>query len=159
MYLKGLYMLANVLPSNFLHSFGGANPTIFSSILYGTLECSLNDSMINCWPWIMSLDLMWFLAHGKVSYYNHKRPSSVCGARFATAGSIPAKLWYVVHQGYISRSFFSFSRFDLFLSYVHLTNKDTWHDTWVFDLTYFLKVTEVNVQNGTNIGMFHYSYT
>jgi hypothetical protein len=27
------------------------------------------------------------------------------------------------------------------------------------DLTYFLKVIEVKVQNGTNIGMFHYSLT
>jgi hypothetical protein len=33
---------------------------------------------------------------------------SVSGARFATAGSIPAKLEYVVRQGYISRHFFHF---------------------------------------------------
>jgi hypothetical protein len=35
------------------------------------------------------------------------------------------------------------------------SNGDAWHDTQVFDLTYFLKVTEVKVQNGTNIGTFH----
>jgi hypothetical protein len=55
---------------------------------------------------------MVFLAHRKVSYYNHewpyRRPVSVSGTRFATAGSIPAKLEYDVRQGYISRPFFHF---------------------------------------------------
>jgi hypothetical protein len=39
------------------------------------------------------------------------------------------------------------------------SNKDTWHDTQVFDLTYFFKGTEVKVQNGTNIGTFRYYLT
>jgi hypothetical protein len=39
------------------------------------------------------------------------------------------------------------------------SNKDTWHNAWVFDLTYFLKVAEVKVQNSTNIGTFHYYLT
>jgi hypothetical protein len=39
------------------------------------------------------------------------------------------------------------------------SNKYASHDTRVFDLTYFLKVAEVKVQNGTNIGMFHYCLT
>jgi hypothetical protein len=41
------------------------------------------------------------------------------------------------------------------------SNKDTWHDTQVFYLTYFLKVREVKykVQNGTDMGTFHYYFT
>jgi hypothetical protein len=46
---------------------------------------------------------------------NDRRPVSVSVARFATASSIPAKLEYVVRQGYIYlQIFFSFLRFDLF---------------------------------------------
>jgi hypothetical protein len=47
----------------------------------------------------------------------------------------------------------------IFIMGTSTCNKDTWHDTQVFDLTYmyFLKVTGVKVQNSTNIGMFHYS--
>jgi hypothetical protein len=33
------------------------------------------------------------------------------------------------------------------------------HDTQVFDLTYFLKVAEVNVQNVTDMGTVHYYLT
>jgi hypothetical protein len=39
---------------------------------------------------------------------NDRRQVFVGGARFATAGSIPAKPEYFVRQGYISRSLFHF---------------------------------------------------
>jgi hypothetical protein len=47
----------------------------------------------------------------------------------------------------------------MFYHNIGTSNKDTCHDTQVFDLTYFLKVTEVKVQNGTNIDTFHYYLT
>jgi hypothetical protein len=37
---------------------------------------------------------------------------------------------------------------------VGTSNKDAWHDAWVFDFTYFFEVTELKVQNGTDMGTF-----
>jgi hypothetical protein len=38
------------------------------------------------------------------------------------------------------------------------SNKDTWHDTQVFYLTYFLKVTQVKVQNVADMVMYYLTY-
>jgi hypothetical protein len=60
-----------------------------------------------------------FLAHLLVSYYNHERPVSVSGARFATAGSI------MLYVKAISPVFFIFAIWPI-LSEIHSILKKGW---------------------------------
>jgi hypothetical protein len=61
---KYIFTLANVLPSNFWHSFCSANPTIFSKVV-PLIECPLNDNMINLWPWL-HLGKQWYFSKGDI---------------------------------------------------------------------------------------------